>query len=409
MTELLKCLVCGSTDLINYLNLGDQPLANSFPAKAEEELPKFPLRLNYCNSCSHNQLSELVDPEVLFKDYLYVSGTSNTLKDHFLSLARDCSSRLRGGARPTVLSIGCNDATDLEAFQSIGFDVLGCDPAENLRHLSAARGIPVEVALWEDKTAKKIGREFDVILGCNVLAHNYDPVGFLRTCEEWLAPEGIVVLEFPLWSNSVKSGDLGQVYHEHISYMTIKSILDLVENAGLFVDDVMEFPKIHGGTLRVVLRAGFSNHCEKVLNMLKTEKAQGFHDIAVYENFAQEVLGTVLKLTACINMQKQLGMKVVGYGAAAKTSTIMNTAPGFLKIDYIVDDAPLKAGRFVPGTEIPILPTSALEGQEGLLAIVLFAHNFKDEIKERIKLTRPRPGDILINIVPQVSTEDIHD
>lgn len=407
MTELLKCLVCGSTDLTNYLNLGEQPLANSFSIEPGAELEKFPLRVNYCNVCSHSQLSELVDPTALFEDYLYVSGTSQTLKNHFAALARDCAGRIRSSNRPTVLSIGCNDATDLQAFQEIGFSVLGCDPAENLRPLSSAKGIPVEVAYWTEEVALRLDRKFDVILGCNVLAHNYDPVGFLEACKLALAPEGIVVIEFPLWTNSVKSVDVGQVYHEHLSYMNLKSIFTLAERAGLTIQDIVDLPSIHGGTVRIVMQ-DLPAHADKPLNMLKTEKTQGFHDLGTYTTFAENVNKNIFALIAAVNVQKQIGYSVVGYGAAAKTSTILNSAPGFIKIDSVVDDAPMKVGRFIPGSEIPILPTDALKDHPGLLAIVIFAHNFKDEIIKKIKAQRPNPGDVIINVVPGVSVEDLY-
>jgi len=409
MSELLKCLVCDSTDLTNYLNLGDQPLANSFSIEPGAELEKFPLRVNYCNDCSHSQLSELVDAALLFKDYLYVSGTSDTLKVHFAALARDCVTRLRGGNRISVLSIGCNDATDLQAFQGLGCDVKGCDPAENLRPASAAKGIEVEVDFWNKEVALRLGRTFDVVLGCNVLAHNYDPVGFLKACKLALTQWGIVVIEFPLWTNSVKSVDVGQVYHEHNGYFTLRSIAKLAERAGLRIDDIMEFPNIHGGTVRVVMDSDAREpHCSKFRSMLQTEKVQGFHDLGTYTTFAENVNKNIFALISAVNTQDYLGFNPIGYGAAAKTSTILNSAPGFIKIGHVVDDAPLKVGRHIPGSSIPILPTSSLKDHPGLLAIVIFAHNFKDEIVKKIKAQRPRPGDVIINVVPEVSVEDLY-
>lgn len=345
----------------------------------------------------------------MFKDYLYVSGTSQTLKNHFAALARDCSSRLRNGSRHSVLSIGCNDATDLEAFRDVGFDAFGCDPAENLRPLSQAKGIPVEVAYWNEEVALRLDRKFDVILGCNVLAHNYDPVGFLKACRSALAPEGIVVIEFPLWTNSVKFVDIGQVYAEHNGYFTLRSIAKLAEKARLRIDDILEFSDIHGGTIRVVMDSDAREpHCSKFRNRVHTERIQGFHDLGTYTTFAENVNKNIFALISAVNTQAYLGFKPIGYGAAAKTSSILNSAPGFIKIDYVVDDAPMKVGRHIPGSEIPILPTDALKDQPGLLAIIIFAHNFKDEIIKKIKAQRPQPGDIIINVVPGVSVEDLY-
>lgn len=407
MTELLNCLVCGSTAFFNYLNLGDQPLANSYSEVANEELPKYPLRVNFCRSCSHNQLSEMVDPAELYKNYLYVSGTSQTLKDHFANLAQDCSSRLRNvGERFSALSIGCNDATDLEAFAALGFHVHGVDPAENLRPLSQAKSINVEVAFWDEEMASKIGK-FDVIFGCNVFAHNPDPIQFLKNCKTALTDEGLVAIEFPLYTNTVRTGDIGQIYHEHISYYTLKSMSMVAEAAGLHIQDIVEFPNIHGGTVRIIMR-DISEHSEKVLNMIQTEKTQGFHDIAIYENFSATLILNLKKLKVCIESQRLLGFTVIGYGAAAKTSTLLNSAPGHFNVEYIVDDAPLKIGRFVPGTDIPVKSTSDFGLQPGMASIILFAHNYKEEIRKRIKAIR-RPGDAFINLVPGISVEDVYE
>lgn len=149
-------------------------------------------------------------------------------------------------------------------------------------------------------------------------------------------------------------------------------------------------------------------HSEKVMNILKTEKTQGFHDLGTYTTFAENVNKNIFALITAISVQKQIGYTVCGFGAAAKTSTILNSAPGFIKIDYVVDDAPMKVGRYIPGSPIPILPTDALKDQPGLLAIVIFAHNFKDEIIKKIKAQRQVPGDVIINVVPGVSVEDLY-
>ena len=409
MTELLKCLVCDSTDLTNYLNLGNHPLANSFPAEAGLELTRYPLRVNFCNNCFHNQLSELVDPEVLFSDYLYVSGTSQTLKDHFRDLAAYCKSLVSSVGNPSVLSIGCNDATDLEAFRAAGFNVQGVDPAENLRPLSWAKGIDVHIDYWSTDTAIELNRKFNCIIACNVLAHNYNPKVFLEACTYALAPEGVIVLEFPIYTHTVNKLDVGQIYHEHLGFLTLASISHLCSLVNLQVEDVIDLPQLHGGTARVVLSKNVREpHSSVFRSKLNEERRRGFHSIQKYSEFSHRLVETFQSLNTAMSLQRNLGLKIIGYGAAAKTSTILNSAPGLFELDYIVDDAPLKVGRFVPGANVPIKPTSALAEEEGPMAIVLFAHNFKDEIVKRIKSLRPPMGDVIINIVPEVSVEELY-
>ena len=399
-TEIGRCLVCDSRALIPYMNLGDQPLANSFSSEAGKIQEKYPLMVNFCHSCSHNQLSHRVDPEILFKDYLYVSGTSKTLSDHFDSYADYIFNRF-GTTGIRVLEIASNDGSLLEKFSKRGATVLGVDPAENLKPISESKGIPTIADFWPCPVDGK----FDVVIANNVLAHHPDPVGFLSS----LPPEALVCVEFPIFNSSVETLDIGQIYAEHISYFNHNSFSILAQRAGYGIVDFIEFPDIHGGTVRFILEKG-AKQCEKMTNMIKVERVQGFHDIAKYQLFYDKVAVNLLGLVTCCNIQTTINYKIVGYGAAAKASTILSTLADSLPVDFFVDDSPHKVGKFMPGTSREIFPTSKLGEVEGPMAIIVFAHNFKKEIKENIKKYRqPSQKDIIINIVPKVTVEDLYE
>lgn len=404
-STLSKCLFCRSKDLIPYLNLGNQPLANSFTKFSNELLPAFPLELNLCSNCGHSQLGCVVEPKLMFSNYLYVSGTTKTLENHFKSFAQDCTDRF-GVA--SALEIGCNDGSCLKQLKEKGWKVLGVDPAENLQRFSKENGVTVIPKFWKRGISDSLpDLDYNLIYGMNVFAHNLNPSEFLNECIAVLAPGGTIVIEAPYAYNMFKINDFGQIYHEHISYLTCAAMQTLCDTFALGVVDVVE-TDVHGGSIRFYMQQ-FSSHSKKFLNMVKNEKEVGMRDIAFYEQFSKNVTKNVFLLKNALDVQKSFGCRVVGYGAAAKASTVINAiGSNLLSLDYIVDDNPLKVDRYMPGTDVQILPTSALEMEEGPMAIWITAHNFQKEIIERIKSRRQgRKGDVIISYVPKIQIEDL--
>lgn len=396
------CLACGGPNLTDYLNLGEQPPANSYTKVERLALPTFPLALNFCKSCSHSQLTHVVNPDLLFKDYLYVSGTTKTLDNHFCDYVPYILSKF-SGKLPSVLEVGSNDGSLLKKFKDAGCEILGVDPAQRMADLAAENGVST---ICEYFSAALIEKQFDVIIGNNVFAHNYSPKEFLSEMVKSLNLDGIISLEFPLFTNTVKSLDVGQIYHEHNSFFNLKSFSTLVSSLGLSIVDIVEFPEIHGGTCRFLLQRG-GQDCEKFLNMLKTEKLQGFHEIKMYQDFAEQVTYNLGQLIKCIRVQRGFGYKLVGYGAAAKASTIINTVLGNVMPEYIVDNNDLKVGRFMPASGIPIVPFEKLAGEKQL-AVIVFPGNFLKEIKERLRTILGKDS-LVICVTPFVHVEDLYD
>lgn len=361
MAFLNTCLACGGADLFPYLDLGRMPLANSFH-DGSKELPTYPLAVQACRTCWHSQLTEAVDPHLMFDDYLYVSGTSETLRRYFESFAARFSPGIR------VLDIASNDGTLLRAFEARGCRTMGVEPCAQLVAQQIQTGLFSVPGYWNAETmawAVDLGK-FDVITAFNVLAHTPDPLTFLKLAKEALAPGGTIWVQTSQ-SNMVVDGTFDAIYHEHVSYFTPRSMLALARRAGL-CPMAYEEPPIHGGSMLVGLSAD--------ILLDATFNKSPLYEGASYEKFAINVRRT-------IDSVRQTGLSgpLVGYGAAAKGMTFLN-ATG-LKLDKIVDDNPLKHGLLTPGSNIPIGPVEDLPKGEG--AVVVLAWNFWSEILGRIR------------------------
>lgn len=402
---LTSCLCCGGKELKQYLDLGHQTFPNLYPEKyGLAPLPACPLQVNLCLDCYHSQLSVVANPKELFSDYLYVSGTTQSLKDHFRSLVTS-TLPMKPTDKISVLDIGANDYSLLREFQRRGVKVEGVDPAANLA--SQAGNIPALVDFWGREAALKVTQApYDLITGLNVFAHNSDPLGFLEACKLILKEEGRIVLEFPWFKETVQRRACGQIYAEHISYFTVTSMYALTKRAGLRIADIQFFPDIHEGTLRFTLDRGLAPS-QKLREYLYLELLTGFSELQTYIDFAEAVKDNIRQLEALLSDYKSKGARVVVYGASAKLSTLLGAFKEDAKksIEYIVDDNLLKVGRYQTSTEIPILPVSSLSVDQARLVILISPDNFYREIKKR--LTEMGIRGKVIRYVPVVSEEEL--
>lgn len=394
-----ECRCCFSTDLKEYIDLGDQPLANSYH-KGEVQ-PTFPLTVNVCQRCYHSQLSVVVDPDYMFKNYLYVSGTTETLNKHFDEFASDALSRVNP-VDPKVLDIACNDGTLLQKFKNRDAHVWGIDPAENLRHLTEEKNIPVVVDYWRDAVLDQFPK-FDIITATNVFAHVDDPFAFLQTCTYALERKGVIIIEFPYGQKLIRNNEFDTIYHEHLSYFLVNSMLNLCDRVGLTIADILETP-IHGGSIRFFITHPMRHESKKIEKYLEAEEHQGLLDIDAYDVFTQQVEKIKAELLKREKLLSKKGKYLVGYGASAKGNTMLNYTK--LPLMYIVDDNPLKHGYMTPGMNIPINPVSYLNHEKDLNLIVL-SWNFLREIREKVKTMRGPKNTSLFNYIPYVREERI--
>lgn len=390
----LKCLVCENPVSIQYLDLTDQPLANSY--HKGEILEEYPLQMLLCDKCYHSQLSVSVKPEKMFEHYLYISDTSKTLTDYFLWAKDYILGKIN---RPqNILEIACNSGLLLEMFQNEGIKCYGVDPAKNIRELSEKRNLNVYVDYWNKSFSDKFKAEngnIDLIMAFHVLPHVEDPNDFIRSCLNVLSEKGTIFLQTSQ-CDMFLNNEFDVIYHEHSSYFTARSIRELAHKNGLFVSSIIK-TDIHSKSFLFSLQ---KSSCEETeLNdLIKEEESNGIYTIDKYIHFAEQAQNIKTKLSLELDKFRQKGYTLIGYGAAAKGNTLLNYLK--YKLDYIIDDNPMKEGYLTPGMNIEIHSIKLLENSFEKICFIPLAWNFFKEIKERIEKVRNTENDVFIKYFP---------
>ncbi len=397
-TELTKCVACDSQDLVETLDLGRQPLANDFLAPGSV-LQEFPLKLVRCNACFHSQLSIAVDPARLFREYSYVSGTSDTLSHYFDGLTNDLISRF--GKNKKILDIGSNDGSFLEKFVTSDWLALGVDPAVNLVKESVARGVTTIPAFYDEETADLLATDFDVIVAMNVFAHTQNPLGILKGIQKNLAVNGRAFIQTSQ-ANMFKTGEFDTVYHEHISFFNVRSMKALLQRAGLYLANVSIVP-IHG--MSYLWEVSKIDNKEVTFERENEEVNIGVYNPEVYQSFADDAFKKAAEVQEIISEYRSKGYKVVSYGAAAKGNTFINFAK--LEFDYILDDTPQKISKMSPAGGCVVSNPSILSQIQGPIFVVIPAWNFRSEIIAKIRLNRGVEEDYCLTYFPETLIEKL--
>jgi 2-polyprenyl-3-methyl-5-hydroxy-6-metoxy-1,4-benzoquinol methylase len=397
VTENTRCLACDSDDIHTALDLGTQPLANSYKDSRDGPEARYPLGVRLCHDCFHLQLSHTVDPAIIYKNYLYATGTNQTIKDYcewFANFCLEACTEVR-----TVLDIGCNDGTQLDYFKALGVDTYGIDPAENL-HERSNKNHSVVCDFFGPGAVEKLNKvNYDVIVAQNVCAHNPDPYGFVKTCSELMTDDTVLFVQTSQ-ADMVLHNEFDTIYHEHVNFFNANSMNELAQRVGLFLVDVVKTP-IHGNSYIFVLSKQQVNQ-HRVQNIIDLEDAYGLLNVNTYDRWNETVHHNVNQLIATVNQYRRQGFTLVGYGAAAKGNTLLNFAD--IQLDVIIDDNPLKQGKHTPGTGVPIVSLNwlGMQGEDAKLLFVPLAWNFFREIKSKIQSVRSNPNDHFVKYFPEV-------
>lgn len=394
------CLVCNAEIHNEFLNLNDQPLANSYHHGIE--LEKYPLRMKVCTNCWHSQLSISVEPSEMFENYLYISDTSKTLKDYFV-WAKNYIKSKSGLNSGRVLEIACNSGLFLEMFQSEGFDCIGVDPAKNIEALSIARNLKVYTDFWTKEFSLKFKskeKPFDLILAFHVLPHVPNPNEFIEACLQVLAPNGKIFIQTSQ-CDMLLNNEFDVIYHEHSSYFTGSSIKKLANNYGLYVSSIIK-TDIHSKSFLFCLE---KNSCDEteLKQLLEFENNNNIYSLKKYHDFCNEASNIKNDLLKLLNYYKNENYTIIGYGAAAKGNTLLNYID--FKLDFIIDDNYMKWNYLTPGQNIEILNINLLNNNFDKICFLPLAWNFYDEIKNRISEVRSLKNDVFIKYFPCVSVE----
>jgi hypothetical protein len=396
-----RCISCGGTRLSTVLSLGSTPLANAFvaPERAAEAEPTFPLELLFCADCFLAQLSERVDPAVLFREYLYLTGTSATMARHHEALAEAHARRFGLGEESLVVDIASNDGSLLRVFDRRGVRTLGIEPARNLARIAHDAGIDTVNRFFDVACALSVVSDFgraDLVCANNVLAHVPDLSGFLKGCRLLLAEDGVLSVEVPYLGPLLDNLEYDTIYHEHLSYFSILALRSAFAQAGLAIFDVEHLP-IHGGTIRVLARPGDAWGGD-VLDACERERARGFDRAETFHAFAAGVERNRAALRDLLEGLRAEGRRVAAYGAPAKGNTLLNYCGiGPDLVEYTVDRNPLKVGKLTPGMRIPVRPREAIDASPPDYLLIL-PWNLTDEIIEQEAAFRRRGGRFVIPI-----------
>ncbi|MEO6593158.1 MAG: class I SAM-dependent methyltransferase [Planctomycetota bacterium] len=401
MVRVTTCLSCGASKPMLVLSLGSTPLANRYVNEAQlvEPEPTFPLELQFCSSCGLVQLSEHVDPEVLFGHYLYLTGMSATMARHHEALAAGHVQQFGLTQRDLVVDVASNDGSLLGCFQRRSVRTLGIEPAVNLAEVSRAAGIATECVFFGEHSARLLRERHGkarLLTANNVLAHVPDLTGFLRGVRCLIEPDGKASIEVPYLVPMLEKLEYDTIYHEHLSYFSVRALASAFAAAGLAIFDVVSLP-IHGGTIRVLAKVG-SEHGTSVAAAISRERQNGLERVETYLQFAQRVAENRTALRAMLVDLRGQGARIAAYGAPAKGNTLLNYNDiGTDLVEYTVDKSPLKVGRWTPGKHLPIRPQPFLEQDRPDYTLIL-PWNLTDEIVQQEAGYRRHGGRFLVPI-----------
>jgi hypothetical protein len=385
-----SCRVCSSSKISEVMSLGDQPPANSLYKKEQDLPPSVPLRLLFCEDCSTVQLGEDVDPEYLFANYLWITGTSDTANQYshdFVTMALSYSSKHNKDL--FVVEVASNDGTFLQQFQNMGCRVLGIDPASNIASIASKKGIPTEANFFSKEIAKTLVDSHgyaDFVYARNVIPHVKEIHSVLSGIEILLTEEGVGIIEFHNAGLLLEELHYDYIYHEHLFYYTLTSINALLKRHGLYLFDVSLSP-ISGGSWVVYFSKRQRKKSDIFIKAQSSENEIKYNKKSSWINFSKEAKSHSNDLSALVRKEVATYGKIVAYGASARSSTLLNYCGiSSEHISVIIDKNPLKHGLFAAGSNIPIVSyEKGLSYIKKSDIILLLAWNFKDEIIEDLR------------------------
>lgn len=386
----MKCRHCAHALTHTFLDLGFAPPSNAYLTASDLHQPEtyFPLKVKVCHHCWLVQTEDYTSSESLFRaDYAYFSSTSSGWLAHAKKYATKIIERLQLHQNSLVMEVASNDGYLLRNFIATGIPCLGIEPTASTAAAAEKLGIPVIQEFFSEQLAKKLalqGQTADLIVANNVYAHVPDINDFTRGLKAVLKPGGTITLEFPHVMRLIEHNQFDTIYHEHFSYLSLYTVHQIFDAAGLHIWDVEELPT-HGGSLRV-----YGGHAEEhkhrtpaVASLLEAEASSGLQTLSTYQHFQAKADRVKNDLLAFLIEQNRLGKTIAAYGAAAKGNTLLNYAgvrPDLLP--FVCDAATAKQNKYMPGSHIPIRAPSELNQQRPDFLIIL-PWNIASEVKHQ--------------------------
>lgn len=398
-----NCRLCNHKGLEDVINLTPTPVGNNFLSK--NQLNKletyYPLIVRFCKNCAHIQLADVVNPKILYQDdYKYVSGTSPVFVEHFRQYSKDVLSEYNIPAKSLIADIGSNDGTCLKFFKREGFRVLGIDPANEIAAKATAQGIPTVADFFSESLGKKLLKEHGpayLITSHNACAHVDDLNGIMRGIQNWLADDGLFIFEVGYVLDVYKNTWFDTIYHEHLDYHSVKPLVPFFEGLDMELLSVKRVSP-QGGSIRVHVqkKCGPRHFDSSVPKLIDLEERLGLDRPETFHAFEKKINVVKREILDLMRALKEKGKSIAGYGAPTKSTTLL-THFGMGKdiLDFIVDDNPLKQGKFSPGFHIPIMDSEELYKRMPDYLVVL-AWNFAESIMEKHREYKNRGGKFIL-------------
>ncbi len=381
----MKCRICNSSQIKEVINLGKQPLANKYPKNKTEIIneKKFNLKIVFCKKCRAGQIKKIVNRNILFQDYYYLSSVNKKLKEHFQKLA------FKIRKYKFVVDIGSNDGILLDPLYKLNIKSLGIDPSINVGKIANKRGLKTYIGFFDKLMIKKVLKNYlkpDLIVASSVVTHLENPIIFAKNIKEFLEKNGTLIIEIEYLQNFLKNFEFERFYFDRPFYYSANSIDILFKNVGMQLYDIEKID-VHGGSLRCYIKNcskyKVSKRCRKILS----DEKQNLN-LQAFKKFNKEIYRYSNMLKNYLIQFKKDNLSVIGYGAPARVSTITNYSKiNSNLIKFIIDDSPLKQNRFSPGMHIKILPRKNNLNSK-INIIIVFAYEYFKDIKKFFKNKR---------------------
>tara|TARA_A100001011_G_scaffold397804_1_gene499991 strand:+ start:3165 stop:4424 length:1260 start_codon:yes stop_codon:yes gene_type:complete len=392
LESTFSCSFCSSKNMDLVMDFGEVALAGAFIKNNEfNNEKKYPMRVCFCNDCFAVQIVDIIEPDILFKDYFYFSSSIKTLSNHFVNYAKEVAERFLNPKEANVLEFGCNDGVLLRPLADQGIKkVIGVDPAKNIISSISDERITIVNDYFTEKVSKKVVAKYgpiDLIMANNVFAHIPDIKGTTNAIKNALSDEGVFVFEVHYLGKIIEEMQYDMIYHEHLYYYSLLSAIEHFKNYDLTIFDI-KFVPIHAGSIRFYLAKKNSKRAsvisENVKLLEKEEKAKQYNKFECFNLFSKKIENTKKELVRLLEKIKKEGKTIAGYGASGRANTMIQYC-GITNdlVSYMIDDAPAKIGCYTPGSHLKILSSSVLSSNNAPDYVLVFAWSFFEEIIKR--------------------------
>ena len=387
----MRCRSCNHKEFLEFISLKRQPPANAF--LKEDDFDKeisYPLDVTCCKNCLLVQLTEesYIPRDKLFLDYAYASSISGGLRNHFTELANQLKSEFNP---KIVVDIGSNDGVLLKPLLELGCEAIGVEPAANLAKQANVNGLTTLCSYFNKEIVDKIisdSGHADIVVASNVFAHLDEYHDIIENIKSLLSENGTYIVEVQYFADMIKDMTFDNIYHEHVLYYTVHSMINLFDKHNMNVYKVEKIPT-HGGSIRSYISKTNNPRHHSVDDLLKEEKQNGIDDLHTLEKFNDQLQNNINEIRELFNRLSNEKKRIFGYGAPAKSSTMINSIGlDNSNIELIIEDSPLKQGLFTPGSHIPITGPEILQ-DETPDYLMIFAWNYADEIIAKVEEKHP--------------------